>query len=75
MAREDREVETFSLSLGRPQAQALGAGAEPELRPLSIKANAYDDLEEVFPSFWLNIPTPFRRGDIVWTHPDSWDSP
>ena len=37
-----------------------------ELRPLSIKANAYDDLEEVFPSFWLNIPTPFRRGDIVW---------
>ena len=37
-----------------------------ELRPLSIKANAYEEIEEVFPSFWLNIPTPFRRGDIVW---------
>ena len=37
-----------------------------ELRPLSIKANTYEEIEEVFPSFWLNIPTPFRRGDIVW---------
>ena len=33
LAREDREVETFSLSLGRPQAQALGAGAEPGIAP------------------------------------------
>ena len=47
-------------------AQALGAGCDEELRPLSVTGAPHDDLEEVFPSFWLNIPTPFRRGDIVW---------
>lgn len=37
-----------------------------DLEPLGLDPVHYCDLDLVFPSLWIDIPTPFCRGDIVW---------
>ena len=37
-----------------------------ELEPLCLDVSPTCDLDDVFPSLWVDLPTPFRRGDIVW---------
>ncbi len=60
------KVKFLRYPLDDPRHRPWELDVDEELRPLSITGAPHDDLEEVFPSFWLNIPTPFRRGDIVW---------
>lgn len=37
-----------------------------KLEPLCLDISPICDLDDVFPSLWVDLPTPFRRGDIVW---------
>ena len=37
-----------------------------ELEPLCLDVSPTCDLDDVFPGLWVDLPMPFRRGDIVW---------
>lgn len=66
----------LSEEIGRVRIwkQALGGGdvhrnsltLTAKLEPLRLDMSPTCDLDDVFPSLWVDLPTPFRRGDIVW---------
>lgn len=38
----------------------------PDFQILAVEAASSQELDEVFPSLWVDVPTPFHRGDILW---------
>lgn len=52
--------------LGKADPQAESLLMTPDFQVLAVEAACSQELDEVFPSLWVDIPTPFRRGDILW---------
>ena len=60
------KVRIWKQVLGRDSSHRDSLTLTAELEPLCLDVSPTCDLDDVFPSLWVDLPTPFRRGDIVW---------
>ena len=65
-SEEIGKVRICKQVLGRDSSHRDSLTLTAELEPLCLDVSPTCDLDDVFPSLWVDLPTPFRRGDIVW---------
>ncbi len=66
LSEEIGKVRIWKQVLGRDSSHRDSLTLTAELEPLCLDVSPTCDLDDVFPSLWVDLPTPFRRGDIVW---------
>lgn len=65
-SEEIGKVRICKQVLGRDSSHRDSLTLTAELEPLCLDVSPTCDLDDVFPSLWVDLPTPFRRGDILW---------
>ena len=66
LSEEIGRVRIWNQALGGGDVHRNSLTLTAKLEPLRLDMSPTCDLDDVFPSLWVDLPTPFRRGDIVW---------